>query len=435
MSMSAAVTRRTPPRLDGLKGILEIVLVVAIFFPMAINAAVSQYLVFPALLFVYALVVALRAQRVIAALILTAYGLVLVVVFALIWFGPTPDLLGVVSVGLVLWPLGIFSFTANSTRAASLARIRKAWLFCAFASVPLAVCEYLTGSRIFPARLLTNLDRSVAGTEHPIVLGMMLSAAIPLLLGLRRSARMAGVAVLLVGVFTTGSAGPMAVSVILSVVVLLARKDRTEQRGVIWIGIAAVGLFAYLAYSATNVWSTQLHDATINDYNDQYRLAIYSMVPRMLSDAPFGFGLAGLPPGQYYVQSTLLGLMDVSKTLDSEFVLLVAKIGVLGIAVAVAAVYFAVRSLGRNRMIALVFLAFLMNSFTVALHAWPGVAIATGYLFGACAWLVKRKRPASKPRRRPGGDRRLRARSPEWRDAQSMAQMADPSEFSTHIAT
>ena len=404
--MRAALTPRTRPH-GGLLGALEVLLVGAIFFPMAIHSVVSQYLVFPALLFAYALVCAHRARKTVAVLVLTAYGLLVVVAFALIWFGPTPDLLGVVSVALVLWPLSIFAFTVNTDRAASLGRLRKAWLFFAFASVPLAVFEYLTGSRIFTPRLITNLERAVAGTEHPIVLGMMLSAAIPLLLGLRWSVRILGVAVLLVGVFTTGSAGPMAASVILSLVVLFARRDRAEQRGVAFIGIGAIAVFAVLAYNALSVWTTRLSDQNMADYNDQYRLAIYSMVPRMLSEAPFGYGLAGLPPGEYYVQSTWLGLMDVSKTLDSEFVLLVAKIGLFGVALAAVAVFFAVRALAYNRMIGLVFLAFLMNSFTVALHAWPGVAVATGYLFGACAWMVINKQS-------PLGTDALAQRRPAW---------------------
>ncbi|AYF97243.1 hypothetical protein D7I47_02585 [Protaetiibacter intestinalis] len=364
---------------------------------MAIHPLISQYVFFPLLLMLYTLVCTYRGGLTrpdqVPRIAVLACWLIVASVLVVVTWQQDETLVGPLTVFVALWPLSAYAFFINPDKSETLRRLKRGWLWLSFLAVPLAGYEYATHSRIVESRIPnSNYERAAVGQEHPIVLGTLLVAAIPMLLGLSRGKRFLGVVVLLLGTAATGSAGPLAVGLVVGAFTILARPDVNAQRSTFLIGTLAVVTTGIVTYLSLNVWSSSLSDADLDSYSVQYRFGLYSLVPHLLQVAPFGFGIAGIPPGEFMLSSGFRGLVDVSATVDSEFVLLVGRVGVGAILICTAAIILAVKALKVNRQLSLVFASFLMNGFTVALHAWPGIAITTGFLFAACAYAVATRR-------------------------------------------
>ena len=281
----------------------------------------------------------------------------------------------------------------------------------------LAVYERLTNKPLIHGRLIGegNLEsgsvftsegtiRAIVGAEHPLVLASLFACAMPLLVAFNVSYRLFACAALLGGIWATGSEGLLAVaSVVATFVIGSEYLRRAFTPKIIW-PLVAVGLLGFVYYSVA-VWTPTITSVENQIASFQYRTAMYSLVPDILGSNVFGYGLGDAPQGQLYV-SAPGNYIDISRTIDSEYVLLVVELGIIGLLIYAISSFLILRfSLNDESDAALMRagLVLVVCGVFLALHVWATVGslylILVGYAIGK-AWSL----------RTPSSDRQPRAR-------------------------
>lgn len=278
----------------------------------------------------------------------------------------------------------------------------------------LAVVEYLRGSFLFPGNVSVvglsrwksaDLDslpggglRALVATEHPLVLGALLATAVPLALRRPRSPRrLVEAVVLLAGIYATGSSGPLLLAVGVVLVGLLLPQARWGRpilpaAGAKAIFVAALGVFLALTVF---VWQPVVDQRTGVDASTQYRFALYSLLPRIISTHFFGYGVGEVPAGRLLLEHNGPSL-DAATTVDSELMLLVIQGGVIGLLLFSVILFVAYRALlraGEGQVIAAMLFVLTMSGLFLALHVWASMGPFWEVLIGAviASWSRPRK--------------------------------------------
>lgn len=296
----------------------------------------------------------------------------------------TPAIVAQIGTFLLLVPLGVAYGVSVSQDQATLVELGRAYLVLALACIPFALYESVVETRLLP-RLnpgQPELHRSVLAQDHPIILGLLFACAIPLLIGTTRVKRLLGSAALVVGTFATGSAGPQVVAIVGAfLVVFPGLRIWGGRHRILLAGVSLAG-FIGLAYVSAAVWTPIINDTNVDEYSNGYRTAAYALAADILHDAPFGYGVQGIPPGKYLVMSEYLGVQDLADTIDAEPVLLVSQFGWLGVIAFVLAWLSFVREVAIRPRVALMGLMLMAGGFVVALHAWVSVTSGWAILLG-----------------------------------------------------
>ncbi len=402
-------------------GLLGWVLAVSLFYPRAFKLlGVPEFYALSGMLVVAALIVIGRSKPTVALLAIAGLCLFFALRFGIMLFSEpataqpteaTTTNLGEVGTIAVLGLIAGWLGAAGGTPARL---IRTPFLAVAIISAVLAVVESSTGFRFFPSEAQIGYDgRAFVGQQHPITLGLFIGVAIALLYGTRARVRVPLAAILLGGTIATGSEGPIAIAVILTLAVLLpgpARAIAGRTKFITFASIVAIGVVVWLSFFH---WTTHLYDASVDQYSAGYRTALYAVLPEILARNPLGFGPNGMPADTYYIYSTYRGVRDMSLSIDSEPVYLATQLGIVGIAIFLAVYFTAVAALRRSLVPALMLVAVMLGGVLVALHAWLSVtALVTG-LLGICihSLVAGRAAPAvtTSPDRRTAPRSRRRA--------------------------
>lgn len=238
--------------------------------------------------------------------------------------------------------------------------------------------EFLTSQR-------EGLTRALVGSANPLVLGATLAAMVPLCLKLHRLSLRLGISALLVaGVWATGSRAPALICTAVAAVQLFPLFRALLQR-FLWIAHAAAGIaLASLAYFSAFVWTPFIAGRTGLEYSSNYRGAIYSLVPQFLADRPFGYLLQQPPLGRWLVESELHGNVDIARSVDSEIVYSIFGLGWIGLALYLVAVFVSIAAIKRDVALGLASLTLTSLGFSLALHGWDAMSPFWYALLGAC---------------------------------------------------
>jgi hypothetical protein len=231
--------------------------------------------------------------------------------------------------------------------------------------------------------------RAVVGADHPLVLGTLLLACIPLAFYLLGRWRYLGVLMLYVGVFTTGSNGPEIVGGVLILFCALRPLARMAFTTVRPLTALLVALGVYLTLGGALWWGSEIRGFSTSAVSDGYRTALYHLMITLLIAHPFGYGFHGLPGNTWYF-STQKGIVDAAASIDSELVYGVTQFGYLWVAVFVAIAACAVAAIRRNQAIALSSLSVTLAGLFLAIHSWNSLGSFWAVGFGSCAALVFR---------------------------------------------
>jgi hypothetical protein len=269
-----------------------------------------------------------------------------------------------------------------------------------------ALFEYLTGRRALPFLFdVFSLNsagysasgfarnghtRAVVGADHPLVLGALFLAMIPIAMYLGGRYRFGCVLALYAGIVTTGSNGPILVGALLLAVCFLPPLARAVLSTARPLLVLLAAIAAFLAVGSAWLWSAQIPGASTQAVSNQYRAALYYLFPRILHARPFGYGLDGLPPNTWYIYTSTSGVRDVSRSIDSELVYGTTQFGVLAVLVFVVIAVVGVRATVRNQAIGLSSLSTTLVGLFLAIHSWNSLGTFWFFGFGACAALVVR---------------------------------------------
>ena len=259
----------------------------------------------------------------------------------------------------------------------------RAFLLLSLATVPLAIYEAVTRTKIFPLEDVINPARALVGQEHPITLALLLASAIFTATGLTVGLRLIVSVVLILGIVATGSSGPLAVGIVAAIATVtgLSARAPAARR---YVGLLVTAAAIVGTYLSVLVFTPVMADTNIDEYSNQYRGAIYSLLPRILAEAPLGYGVDGLPENMWTVWSNYRGIRDISISADSEFVFVAGKFGWIGLALLGVGIVIAVLALRSAPVPALMLLSVFACGVFVALHAWPSIAAFGFILLGIC---------------------------------------------------
>lgn len=281
----------------------------------------------------------------------------------------------------LLFPLiGILGFfLAKSHELEKIARI---YVIVSLVMALLAVAERVRGTFLV-AGAYENSDRlvrdgtirSIVFSEHPLVLSVLLLAAIPLVgFSLRRATiRYLICFVLIAGVVSTNSRGAL---IILAAWLLLIASSKLGILGAGASRLAQITVVSVLAAAFLGMLlvsgSDQLDSSSAIDASAEYRTALYAFATQSLIEKPWGWGIEGLPQGVYLL-SSYFGTLDIAKTVDSELALAVFDFGWIGL---LAIIGLLIIQLGQRSLISPIGqsgLIITMSGFYLALHAWVGL--------------------------------------------------------------
>ena len=371
---------------------------VVIYTVPVVNRFLPSRLVLLAILFVV-IVAARSTGRLFDARMVALAGICVVVGSAIVESSPRidPVLQANLQRFIVLFPV---AFIAGIAIARSGTRpFLRAAITVAVAMSVLATYEYLTGASLFGREgefawlQQGGRSRSLVGAEHSLVLGALLMSSIPALLIVRRmSTRQVLCAIILAGVWFTNSRGSFAFAVPLAALVLfpnLLGAILAKRRPVVVLSVVS---FAALAYLSVAVWEPRTTSTNWSENSAQYRPAMYALVPRMLTEIPYGYGFGELPLGRWLVEAPT-GFADVAHSTDSQLVLSVLRLGIPGLLAYVAVWVLAIRRWQRSNEIALMLLAVTASGLFVALDAWDGLGtywvLLAGISFGSLPAILR----------------------------------------------
>lgn len=268
-----------------------------------------------------------------------------------------------------------------------------------------AIVEFVTGRSLlgrdseFETYVRDNSARAVVGAEHPLILGVLLCIAVPFTyLAVRRWwLRWPCVILLMAGVYATGSRGPWGVTV--GVLVLLAvpglMRFIARHFGLLLFGVMVA--LSVLWYFASRVWQPTTSSSDTMANSMEYRAAIYSLLPRILLDRSFGYGLGDLPAGTWLIRSPNQ-IQDITTTVDSQWVLSAMRLGWIGVFLLCALIALAILALRRRLDFGLAFFLFTGCGTFVALDAWDGAGSLWILLVGVCVRLLSYPPHSLEPR-------------------------------------
>lgn len=248
----------------------------------------------------------------------------------------------------------------------------------------LAIYEHVMAHPLLNDRLIVEggFSRASVGQFHPSILATMVIVSMAALVssGKRYVPRVLATVVLLAGTLSTRSSAPIAIAFMVTLLVL-AHRLRTLLRFA--PATAVLGILAGL-YSAICVWKPTVLGGSIDLYSSEYRKALYALAPEILSIHPLGYGVDGLPAGEWLIATALKGVWDVSTTVDAEPVLLVAEGGYVGLACFIAFTLWLSHILARSGSCsALAATSILLSGMTVAVHAWISLGFTLTITAGA----------------------------------------------------
>jgi hypothetical protein len=286
-------------------------------------------------------------------------------------------------VGWLLWKTGNWNSFA------------KVYVVVSVICAVLAIVEYTKGSALFPRN--TELDtisrnsayRAAVLTEHPLVLAALLLVAIPLawdLLRRKRLMRLLTIALLVVGIVSTGSRGVLycfAGWVALLLALRLRKSEVPRWTSVLACIACLVGIGWLLFFPPVFGF---IGSADADQASAEYRLQLYSALNLSLDTQPLGWGIGPSAPRGQYILTTQFGDLDVADTLDSEVVSLGLEFGFVGLG---AFVLFVVILFSGRRLITSVGQSAVLLTVCglfLALHAWIGLGSVWLLLLGsACS--------------------------------------------------
>lgn len=281
----------------------------------------------------------------------------------------------------VLFPVvGLLGFLLARTQNTS--KVALVYVLVSTVMGTLAVAERLSGSFLVAGsyassdRLFRDGSiRSIVFSEHPLVLSVLLLAAVPLVSASMKHLGLQFVAyvVLVGGVISTNSRGAL---IILLAWILLKVASRLGLLGhgasyfarfgvLVGIGIAFLGVFLAGA-------SDQMSSSSALDASAEYRSTLYAFAGRSLLEMPWGWGLQGLPQGVYQVRS-YFGTLDIANTVDSEIALAVFDFGWPGFLVLSALMLSQLSTQNLISPVGQASLIITISGFYLALHAWAGL--------------------------------------------------------------
>ncbi|WP_210480606.1 O-antigen ligase family protein [Naasia sp. SYSU D00948] len=385
----------------------------ALVFVMLFPAVVSRYVAVPyvvfTLLWVYAVTALMRREGLGArlAVVIAAPALVFAAtyyVFSLppVLVEPLGVLPAVIRAYLLVPPLAIVA-GALLLRDPVLPLFLRMLRIGAAVLAVLALVEHIRGSFLFPGGIseiglekFTSVNgdsflgggvRAVVATEHPLVLAAILATTLPITLARVTALRLAEALLLLLGIAATDSAGPFGLGIIAVLIVLLVPRSIRSSALVrpSTAAIAFTGMVVLCALLATFVWEPAVDERAGVDASTQYRFALYALAPDILADYPLGYGIGEKPAGVLLLEHNGIPL-DVSKTVDSELVLLMIQFGIVGALAFLTVLWLGVRRLaagGEGRLLSAMLVMLTACGLFLALHTWSGLAPLWEILIGA----------------------------------------------------
>lgn len=294
---------------------------------------------------------------------------------------------------IVLYP---FLLAAGVILAASNKGIlvAKTYLYCSLFFGICAVAERIRGT-FFMADAYANVDRlmrdgtirSIVAAEHPLVLSVLLVAAIPFvqLATNNRTLRILAYFILLGGIFSTNSRGALALVVVWFVLSAALKTPALGRMGTKALrSIAALIAGAGLVWLLSGTGSESLSSTSAVEASAEYRTSLYTFAARSLTDQPFGWGVAGLPEGLYIVSSNF-GNLDIAKTVDSELALVMFDFGWLGLIGFGSLIFVLLKSSRLNTAFGQSALLITASGLYLALHSWTGLGAAWFLMIGLSA--------------------------------------------------
>lgn len=299
---------------------------------------------------------------------------------------------------VLLLPLAVVAGRRLSAEARQ--RVLRALVVVALGASVVALVEVQRRSHVFTGEQFFDTPdrdgqlRARAFFEQPLVLAVFVTlAALHVLVERRRRSPIFTalmLAILLAGVWASGSRSPLVVVACL-VVVAIARRFIVRLVGGYSLGASALLLLIVLAIPLTiGALDSSANFVTSADSDfasAQYRAELYRQLFATLATHPLGFGIGPLPLGELLVNSSF-GVLDVARTVDSEYVLAALKFGLPGLAVWVFIIAYSLReSLASEYARASAGLrVFTLSLFgaVLALSVWIPVVVLLGLLGGMC---------------------------------------------------
>jgi hypothetical protein len=258
-----------------------------------------------------------------------------------------------------------------------------------------ALYEWYSGSDLFQsasAFARNGRNRAVVGAEHPLVLGALFLALMPIALWLVRGwLGYLNCIALYVGVWATGGNGAEIIGGVL--LGLLLVPPVTRRLLATWYALTGLLtlLAGYLGIGGIWLWSAQVHGTSSTAVSNGYREALYHLLPRLLVVKPFGYGLGGLPANTWYVGTQVSGITDISKSIDSELVLAVANFGWIALIGYLTIMGIGVAASVNANAVGLSSLTLTLVGLFVAIHAWTSLGCFWFIGIGACSAILRHR--------------------------------------------
>jgi hypothetical protein len=237
--------------------------------------------------------------------------------------------------------------------------------------------------------------RAVVFSEHPIVLGVLLLVSLPVLSESPSPVRRAlAQLVVVVGIFSTGSRGPLLVALLFLAWFYAAPLIGRRAAGLLGAATSA-GVLAFFAIGSTIAWEPAIHGTHEAAQSESYRYALYATLPDQLASSPSGLGVFGFPANTLFLPSPV-GDVDIVVSIDAEPVLLGYELGYVGILAFFLVWWVNTAALTTGRWAASAGLLVTLAGLFVAIHAWtslgPVWALLTGVSLGSLGTRVRQLR-------------------------------------------
>lgn len=367
-----------------------LLLSLAIHFPFVV-----QQIAFPRLILLVIIVAAIilvsykrrrgtRALR--APLIYSLYGLLIIIAL----LGGELSESGIANLQRYLILLPVAFLLGRTLSETSTQRC-----FCAVYVTVSAGVSILAGIERLTARSLFERDityfvengraRALVAADHPLVLAVLLLVAVPMCAYFAPRVRWLAVGILAVGIYSTGSEGPLGLLLLIAPVTLSSSAGSILARHRKMLATCLVVGALVLMFLSTFVWTAEVPGATSAEYSRGYRPALYSVGSQMLLARPLGYGFNAVPVGEWFLNTEYKGTRDVSISVDSEVVFLVAIFGFGGLLLLAVAAKIALLGLDTVRPFAISLLALLAAGTFLAITVWDSMCVVAGIVLGVCA--------------------------------------------------